>query len=154
MTICTLTGTVLDAQGAALASAVLKFTPAVVPISGSGTVITMSIPTVTTGTGGTAGQFSIALEDNTYSVQITAAGSNNTTTFNITIPPGTANGTIDQFMSNSAPPSGFSQISYGTATRLDPTKGLQIYDATTGLWHAVLVVGNPPQLALDAGSTP
>lgn len=150
MPVCTLTGTILDAQGAALNGATITFTPVNVPITGSGTVVSFSMPSVTTGSGGT---FSITLEQNTYNVQITAASTNYQTQFTITIPPGTTSGVIDQFTGASVPASGASTVYYGSNTRLTPGTGLQIFNPTTSLWHTLLISGNPAQIGLDAGTS-
>jgi hypothetical protein len=149
MSICTLTGTLLDTQGAALAGAVVTFTPVNIPVTGSGAVSTFSMPSVTTSS---TGAFSIALEDNTYTVLVVSASTNWQTQFTITIPPGTTSGTIDQFTAAVAPPSGYSTVYFGANMRLNPASGLQIFNPATSLWHTVLIANNPPQLALDSGS--
>ena len=40
-----------------------------------------------------------------------------------------------------------------TAFRIHSTKGPQLFNFTTGLWHTLVCQGNPPQLGFDAGES-
>ena len=145
----TITGTVLDASGTAVGGAVLHFLSTSTPIAGSGAVIVNSEILKTVANDGT---FSQPLEPGDYQVQVSA--NNKTTKFNLAIPPGSGSATIDTLITSELVYSfaGIASTWPGTNFRIKENLGLQIFNNDTGLWHTLTVVGNPPQLGLDAGT--
>ena len=145
----TINGTLEAADGTLLKNTTVIFTPLDTP-QFSGALITNS-PVVTVTSDANTGAFSAQLEPGDYGVQVM---SNPVTAFQIAVPAGSGNtysiGNLVTSNTAALPSVLYGEGVIGTV-RVKISKGLQIYNFDTALWHTVICQGNPPQIGFDAG---